>query len=226
MPDHVHILLDVDPQFGVHPWLTRLKPILPVAATAIRWSKSLQRFGPTAISSRQWAERHSPLSSDTSRTRTTFECAAPQNPNRPEQRASPLPRSAIRRCKVRVQHGAGDQAALLKGARRQPVRPAPQASPRNRQASRRYGWLADFDAMSLQRASLNLDRAFANSLSTAPASPGSRASAGRSRAIESTGQTTPAMLPARPAKAAAQAEIPLSQAERIEQGPTPCRRGA
>jgi hypothetical protein len=132
----------------------------------------------TAVSSRQRAVRHSPLSSDTSRTRRTFECAAPSKSE--STRTKSKPASSIGNSAL---YGSCSTQALaikrhcykLCGDK---LRQAPQASPRNRQAEpqlrlarrlRRYDFAA---GMHQPRPRLHQF-----SLSIAPASPGSRASA-------------------------------------------------
>jgi hypothetical protein len=136
MTDHVHILLDVARQFAVY---RLVKAIKARSSRLLRqefpWLEShLATLWITAVSSRQWAARHSPLSSDASRTRRTFECAAP----------CPLPHNSAPEVSTRRWRSSGiaTRCAATNSAQ------APQASPRNRQAEPRYGWLADFDAMS------------------------------------------------------------------------------
>ena len=71
MPDHVHLLVDCDPQYGINRLVRLIKgrnttnkkraePADTSARNSLHSNAACRRYGRTATSSQPWGERHSP----------------------------------------------------------------------------------------------------------------------------------------------------------------------
>jgi putative transposase len=164
MPDPIRILLDVDPQFGVHREVKAIKG---------RSSRLLRQEFPWLTIPSSDALDQQLFRLDSGRGATRRYQAIHREPEErlnaprlPARRASPLPKNrqfgaarfvfnkarAIKRHCYKVR---GDKLSA-----KHDLKPLLAIAKR----SRRYGRRADFDAVSLQQACINLDRAFSQLL--------------------------------------------------------------